>query len=226
MWRVDLKLLNPNKSVGPDEVHPRALKEAHVEIALPLTNMFQKSLDTKQIPQDWRNANVTPVHKGGSRNSVSNYRPISLTSVAGKILEVIMNTQTVGHLTTYEQLSDSQHGFRLGRSVETNLIDAYDYITEHLDQAILVDLVLLDFAKAFDKVCHRRLRTKLFAIGIHNETVEWVIQFLSGRKQRVKIFGKNGQAFFSEEVEVLSGVPQKPYRDQYYSTYILMTDQP
>ncbi|XP_065557760.1 uncharacterized protein LOC136025706 [Artemia franciscana] len=195
-------------------------------MALPLTNMFQKSLDTKQIGQDWRNANVTPVHKGCSRNSFSNYRPISLTSVAGKILEVTMNTHIVGHLTTNELLSDSQHGFRHRPSVETSLIDAYDYITEHLDQAILVDLVLLDFAEAFDKVCYRRLRTKLFAIGIHNEIVEWMLQFLSGRKQRVKIFGKNGQAFFPEELEVLSGVPQKPSLDQYYSTFILMTDQP
>ena len=88
------------------------------------------------------------------------------------------------------------------------MIDAYDYVTEHLDQAIPVDLVLLDFAKAFDKVCCHQLRTKLFAIGIHNEIVEWVFQFLSERKRRVKIIGKNGQVFLSEEVEVLSGVPQ------------------
>ena len=116
--------------------------------------MLQKSLDTKQIPQDWRDANITPVHKGGSCNNVSNYRPISLTSIAGKILEGIVNTHIVKHLTTNELLNDSQHGFRHGCLVETNLIDTYDYVTEHLDQAIPVDLVLLDFAKAFDKVCH------------------------------------------------------------------------
>ena len=157
--------------------------------------MFQKSLDTKQIPQDRRNANVTPVHKGDDRDSVSNYRPISLISVAGKILEGIVNTHIVKHLTTNELLSYSQQGFRHGRSVETNLIDAYDYVTEHLDQAIPVDLVLFDFAKALDKVCHPRLSTKLFAIGIHNEIVEWVLRFLSGRKQRVKIFGKKMDRF-------------------------------
>ena len=126
------------------------MKEAHAEIALPLTNMLQKSLDTKQIPQDWRDANITPVHKGGSCNNVSNYQPISLTSIAGKILEGIVNTHIVKHLTT----NDSQHGFRHGCLVETNLITVYDYVTEHLDLAIPVDLVLLDFAKAFDKVCH------------------------------------------------------------------------
>ena len=119
-----------------------------------------------------------------------------------------MNIHIVEHLTTNELLSDSQCGFRHGCSVGTSLIDAYDYVTEHLDQAIPVNLVLLDFAKAFNKVCHHWIRTNLFAIGIHNEIIEWVLQFLSRRKQRVKIFGKNGQVFFSEEVEVLSGVPQ------------------
>ncbi|XP_065570285.1 uncharacterized protein LOC136033464 [Artemia franciscana] len=107
-----------------------------------------------QIPQDCWNANITPLHKGGSCNSISSYQLISHTSVAGKILEGIMNTHIVKHLTTNELLSDSQHGFRHGCLVYTNLIDLYDYVTEHLDQAILVDLVLLDFAKAFNKVCH------------------------------------------------------------------------
>ncbi|XP_065581099.1 uncharacterized protein LOC136040722 [Artemia franciscana] len=111
--------------------------------------MFQKSLDTKQIPQDWQKANAKPVHKRDSRNSVSNYRHVSLTSVAGNILEGIVNTHIVGHLTINGLLSDSQHDFRHGRLVETNLTDAYDYITEHLNQTIPVDLVLLNFTKAF-----------------------------------------------------------------------------
>ncbi|XP_065557556.1 uncharacterized protein LOC136039062 [Artemia franciscana] len=122
-------------------------------------------------------------------------------------LFLCLHTHIVGHLATNELLSDSWHGFRHGCLVETNLIDAYDYITEKLDQAIPVNLVLLDFAKVFDKVCYCCLRAKLFAIGIHNEIVEWVLQFLSRRKQRVKIFGKNGQVVFTEEVEALSGVP-------------------
>ena len=65
-----------------------------------------------------------------------------------------MNTHIVKHLTTNELLNDSQQGFRHENSVETNLIEAYDYVTEHLDQAIPVDLVLLDFAKTFNEVCH------------------------------------------------------------------------
>ena len=119
-----------------------------------LTNLFQKSLDAKQIPQDCWNANITPVHKGDSYNNISNYQPLSLTFIAGKILEEIVNNYIAGHLTINKLLSNSQHGFRYGCSVETNLIDAYDYITEHLDQVIPVNLVLLDFAKAFNKVCH------------------------------------------------------------------------
>ncbi|XP_065567282.1 uncharacterized protein LOC136031541 [Artemia franciscana] len=120
-----------------------------------------------QIHHNWQNSNITPVNKGCSHNIISNYQPINLTSVAGKILEGIMNTHIVRHLTTNELLSDSQHSFRHGCSVETNLIDVYDYIIEHLDQAIPVDLVLLDFAKAFDRVCHVTGSIKWSAPGNH-----------------------------------------------------------
>jgi hypothetical protein len=82
-----LKSMNPNKSVGPDGVHPQTLKEAHAELALLLAKLFQKSLDTKQVPQDWQNANITPVHKGGSRICATHYQPISITSTVSKILE-------------------------------------------------------------------------------------------------------------------------------------------
>ena len=203
-----LKRLNPNKSVGPDGVHPRTLKEAHAELALPLAKLFQKSLDTKQVPQDWRNANITPVHKGGSRNCAANYQPISITSTVSKILEGIANTAVMKHLIDNKLLTNSQHGFTSGCSVETNLIDAYECVTKLLDQGIPVDMILLDFAKAFDKVCHCCLKAKLLATGIHVEVVEWVMQFLSGRKQRVRVFGDNGQEFFSEVAGVDSGVPQ------------------
>jgi hypothetical protein len=100
------------------------------------------------------------------------------------------------HLIDNKLLTDSQHEFRSGRSVETNLIDAYEYVTYLLDLGIPADMILLDFAKAFDKVCHHRLKAKLLATGIHvEEVIEWVMQFLSGRKQRAKGFGDNGQEF-------------------------------
>ena len=210
--RVDvearLKKLNPNKSVGPDGVHPRLLKELHVELSGPLTHLFQKSLDEKCISQDWRMAHITPIHKGGSKEDASNYRPISVTSAVGKLLEAIVNTAILKHLTTNKLFSSCQHGFRSGRSVETNLIDSYNYITDLLDQGFPVDIILLDLAKAFDKVCHKRLRIKLQAIGVSGGVVEWVMQFLTDRKQTVKVFGEDGRTFFSEVAAVGSGVPQ------------------
>ena len=203
-----LKKLNPNKSVGPDGIHPRLLKEAHSQLAMPLSRLFQKSIDTKVIPMDWKVAHISPIHKGGDKSKACSYRPISITSAVGKILEGIVNTAVLRHLITNNLLSKQQHGFRPGRSVETNLIDSYNYITELLDQGLPVDMILLDFAKAFDKVCHRRLHLKLKAIGIQEGVVDWITSFLKGRKQQVRVFGEGGRAYYSEIAEVLSGVPQ------------------
>jgi hypothetical protein len=98
-----------------------------------------------------------------------------------KILEGIVNTAVMKHLIDNKLLTDSQHGFRSGCLVETNLIDTYGYVTELLDLGIPADMILVDFAKVFDKVCHHCLKARLLATRIHVEVVEWVMQFLSGR---------------------------------------------
>ena len=203
-----LKKINPNKSTGPDGVPPRLLKETYAVLSHPLTLLFQKSLNTKSIPQDWKEAYITPVHKGSSRDEASNYRPISLTSGVGKLLEGIVNSAIIEHLNANKLLSPSQHGFRPSRSVDTNLIDAYEHVTELMDTGSPVDMILLDLAKAFDKVCHRRLNSKLHAIGLHDEVINWTMQFLTNRKQVVRVFGDGGSIFFSESADVESGVPQ------------------
>ena len=171
-----LKRLDPNKSVGPDGAHPQTLRGPFGACS-PLTKLFEKSLDTKVVPQDWRNENITHVHKGGSRNNVTNYQPISITLTVCKILEGIVNTAITKHLPVKKLLTNSQHGFRLGHSVETKLKDAYDYITKFLDLNTPVDMILLDCAKVFDNVCHCWLKIKLIATRIHLEVVEWVSFF-------------------------------------------------
>ena len=82
-----LKNQQQNKSVGPDRIHPWRLKEVHAELALSLAALFKKSLDTKTVPQDWQNANITPIHKGVSQLYPSNYCAICLTSIIGKNLK-------------------------------------------------------------------------------------------------------------------------------------------
>ena len=163
--------LNVNKSAGVDDLHPKLLYELRDVLTKPLARLFSLSCESGIIPQDWRDANITSLFKKGSRSTPENYRPISLTSVIGKILESIVKDHMVNHLETNNLLRDSQHGFRKGRSCLTNLLDFMEEVTKKLDNGESVDLVYLDFAKAFDKVPYVRLIKKLQAHGICGRTL-------------------------------------------------------
>ncbi len=179
--------INVNKTVGVDGLHPKLLYELRDELVKPLTALFSLSVDTASIPQDWRDANVTPLFKKGSRNMAENYRPISLTSIIGKMLESIIKDNLVEHLEKFNLIRDSQHGFRKGRSCLTNLLDFMEVTTRSLDEGQPVDLVYLDFAKAFDKVPFVRLFKKLEAHGVRGKVLGWIKQWLSSRRQRVSV---------------------------------------
>ena len=118
----------------------------------PLAHIFQQSLDTGEVPEDWRTANITPIHKKGDRAEPSNYRPVSLTSQVGKVLETFIRDKIVEHLTENNLLSEAQHGFRKGRSCLTNLLESLESWTEILEEGNCIDVAYLDFRKAFDLV--------------------------------------------------------------------------
>jgi len=195
--------LRPDKAMGPDELSAKLLIEVQNEIAYPLLLLFKQSLSESSIPQDWKQANVTPIFKKGSRNSVENYRPVSLTSQICKLFETIMRDALVHYLENNHLILDSQHGFRKGRSCLTNLLEFLDRVTGCVDAGDSVDVIFLDFAKAFDKVPHRRLVSKLKSHGIQGKILDWISEWLRGRVQRVCIRGVK-----SSWIEVLSGVPQ------------------
>src|SRR6184192_4021210 len=108
------------------------------------------SIQTAVIPQDWRDAIIAPLHKKGSKNKSENYRPVSLTSIISKLLESIVKDNLVKHLDKYALIRSSQHGFTSGKSCLSNLLDFFEEVTRNLDEGEAVDLVYLDFAKAFD----------------------------------------------------------------------------
>ena len=132
-----------------------------------------------------------------------NYRPISLTSIIGKLMETILRDQIVKHLESYNLINDSQHGFRRGRSCLTNLLYFYEEVHDLLDNKKPVDIIYLDFEKAFDKVPHKLLIAKLKSHGINGGIKDWIEDWLSYRKQRVVLNGKE-----SPWTDVSSGVPQ------------------
>ncbi|CAL4067303.1 unnamed protein product, partial [Meganyctiphanes norvegica] len=198
-----LEKLQVHKSCGPDNVHPFVLQRAASAISVPLTMIFNKSLNSGECPDDWRTANVTPIHKKGDRTDPSNYRPVSLTSQVCKILESIVRQHIVEHLTANNILSDRQHGFREGRSCLTNLLEIMESWTEILDENDGIDVAYLDFRKAFDLVSHRHLLYKMSKYGITQQVLNWVSSFLTNRSQRVVIRGTASEPF-----AVTSGVPQ------------------
>ena len=200
-----LKDLKPNKAPGPDDVPAKFLKETASEIAPALTLLFQASLKQSKIPSDWRHAKVAPLYKTGKndRSKPANYRPISLTSLVCKSMEHIICSNLMGHLDKYNILTDFQHGFRKGRSCETQLILTVGELTRALEQGKQVDCILLDFAKAFDKVSHRCLLAKLKHYGIDGTILFWIEDFLKSRTQVVVVDGEE-----SDVAPVTSGVPQ------------------
>ena len=172
-------------------------------MAPALTIIYQASLDQGQVPDDWRSAYVTPLFKKGDKAKVSNYRPVSLTSVCCKVVEHIIHSQVINHLEANNILSDEQHGFKKHRSCESQLINTINDLAKGLDNKQQIDAVTLDFSKAFDKVPHHRLAMKLHHYGVRGNTLMWIKSFLANRSQQVVVDGES-----SKPAPVTSGVPQ------------------
>ena len=202
---VEKKLLalNPTSAPGPDEVHSRILRELGHSLAHPLTLLYQRSMDTGMLPEVWKLGKVVPIYKKGDKHNPGNYRPVSLTSVSCKVLESLIRDALMQHLTTHGLLSDAQHGFRPKRSCSTQLLATIDAWSRMLEEGTAVEVVYLDFQKAFDSVPHRRLLCKLGCYGVSGKLLSWIEAFLSERWQQVTIGGCD-----SSLVPVASGVPQ------------------
>ena len=198
-----LTSLKTNKATGPDQISSRILKDLAIEITPILTFIFQQSLNTGDVPSKWRVANISPIYKKGDRSIPSNYRPVSITSICSKIVEHIIFSHIMDHYDSHDILVDSQHGFRPGRSCETQLTITTQDLVKALDNKKQVDAVVLDFSKAFDRVPHHRLLHKLHHYGIRNSLLLWMENFLTTRSQRVVVDGAS-----SEWTPVTSGVPQ------------------
>jgi hypothetical protein len=198
-----LDKLNPSKSPGPDGLHPMLLKEAAEFLALPLSILFNKSLEEGTVPQSWKQACITPIYKKGSKKDPGNYRPVSLTSVVCKLMEGLVRDGIVDHLFSNNLLAPEQHGFISGRSCTTQLLECMEDWTQILDDRGAVDVIYFDFQKAFDTVPHQRLLLKLRQYGVIGQVLDWTQAFLSGRRQQVSVNGSK-----STWQDVISGVPQ------------------
>ena len=198
-----MKEINPNKSQGPDDIHPKFILNCIGSLINPLRMLFEISLQNGKLPKQWKTANVSAIHKSGKKTDAANYRPISVTSIICRVMEKIIRNAIVQHLESNNLLSKYQHGFRKGRSCVTQLLECIEDWTEAIDRNYEVDIIYLDFKAAFDKVPHKRLLRKIWSIGIRGNVYKWLADFLSNRYQRVVVNGSK-----SSWEKVNSGVPQ------------------
>lgn len=195
--------LNPSSAAGPDGMPAILLTKCKKELATPLFKIWRESLDRGRVPEPMKYGLICPVHKGGSRGDVTKYRPVVLTSFIIKIFEKIIRDRLVDFFEKQELFNNGQHGFRKGRSCLSQLLAHQEFVLDSLEEGGNVDVVYLDFAKAFDKVDHGVLLHKLSSLGIKGNLGMWIHSFLHGRSQRVAVDGT-----LSERSHVSSGVPQ------------------
>ncbi|CAM5111816.1 unnamed protein product [Natator depressus] len=199
-----LENLDEHKSMGPDALHPRVLKELADVITEPLAVIFENSWRSGEVLDDWQKANVVSIFKKGKEEDPGNYRPVSLISVPGKIMEQVLKKSILKHLEERKVIRNSQHGFTKGKSCLTNLIAFYDKITGSVDEGKAAYVLFLDFSKAFDTVSHSILASKLKMYGLDEWTIRWIESWLDCWAQRVVINGS-----MSSWQPVSSGVPQE-----------------
>lgn len=195
--------LDTKKGAGPDNLPNEFLRRYAEWVAKYLCILFNKSLSTCSLPQEWKIAKVAAVHKSGSEADPSNFRPISLTSTTCKLLEHIILKHLTLYLDQNHILSPLQHGFRKGLSTVTQLVELIHDISLNVDCTKQTDLILLDFSKAFDRVPHKKLIKKLEATIGAGPLTDWIDNYLSNRTQYVQVNRES-----STIANVTSGVPQ------------------
>ena len=179
-----LSSLDVEKSTGSDQLSSRFLKEVASEIVVPLTNLFNYSLQHAVVPLAWKRSHITPVFKGRAPNDPSNYRPIAVVPVVAKILEKIVATQLGTYLEQNDLLHPHQGAYHCGRSTEDILLLAVDYITTLLGKgSVVCAAAFIDLRKAFDSLDHCLLLQRISELGVHCQVLEWFKNYLTDRYQ-------------------------------------------
>jgi len=192
-----------NKTTQDVKIEPLKIANECLSFRQILSTIINSSFSQGIFPSSLKTAKVVPIHKGGSKSEVTNYRPISLLCTFSKIYEKLMHSRVLGFLERNCSLFEGQYGFRPGRSCEHALLDAKSTILHSLSKKEVVLLLLIDFSKAFDVISHDILLDKLNYYGIRGLALKWFKSYLCSRKQFVSI--EDSQ---STVQEIKHGVPQ------------------
>ena len=197
------KSLKASYSAGLDDLAPHIFSPLMDILASPLSDIINCSLENGEVPLEVKAAKVVPTFKQGSKNEISNYRPISVLPFFSKFFERIMYDRLFLYINDKKLLYPLQHGFQPGHSTSMSLLDIQDRISKSMDNNEFAIGIFLDLAKAFDSVDHNILITKLQHYGIRGESLDWFKSYLSDRTQRVLCNGS-----LSNLQQILFGVPQ------------------
>lgn len=194
--------LDTSKAAGPDGIPPLLIKTCGTKLVKPLALIFNRSIRDGVFPTEWKKARIAPIYKKGDRSNIINYRPISILSTFSKLFESVLYPIIYHHVDNI--ISIHQHGFRSGRSVQTNLVSYLtDISLEVGNNTSQVDAIYTDFSSAFDKVNHMILLHRLESAGIHSSLLDWFRSYLEFRSQVVAVNGFESKEYFAD-----SGVPQ------------------
>ena len=198
-----IKQLEIHKAPGSDGISAYIVKKTENLIAPKLVKLFNDCIETAVFPTILKIAKVIPLHKGGEKCEPTNYRPISLLPLFGKLFEKVLQKQFITHLTKNNILTDHQFGFRESHSTELAITSIYDTLLKNLDNNLMTCTVFLDLAKAFDSVDHEILLKKLERYGIRGNALELMKSYLTDRQHLTKCNGIESEL---RGIEI--GVPQ------------------
>ena len=185
-----IRSLDPNKAHGYDMISIRMLKICDKSICKPLELIFQSCIKHGKFPNEWKMANVVPVHKKSDKQILKNYRPVSLLPICGKVFERLIYNSLFEYFIENDLISPNQSGFKPGDSCTNQLISITHEIYQSFDDGFEVRGVFLDISKAFDKVWHNGLIYKLKQNGVAGDLLDTLTNFLKERKQRVILNGQ------------------------------------
>ena len=183
----ELKSLKRKSAAGWDDLPPCMLKDCARVISGPLTHPINLSLTSGTVPNDWKIAKVTPIHKSSSIDDYNNFRPISVLPLLSKILERAVHIQFIQYIESNNILSKYQFGYRKKRSTELATILLADNIRKEIDSRKLVGAIFVDLSKAFDALSHSVLLEKLKSNGVDESSQNWFRDYFFNPQQFVVV---------------------------------------
>ena len=176
-----LKKLKPKTSQPLDGISSEILKMGAEVLCVPLTLIINISIISGFFPNEWKHAKCVPLFKKGNRKLLQNYRPVSLLSVSGMVLEKVIADQIEAFFEKNRLLGSYQFGFRKGKSIVSELLQLFDCILEAKDQRKEIILLMYDLSAAFDTLSHQTLINKLKIYGFDDQSIMWMESYLQGR---------------------------------------------